>query len=307
MAARRIIPLLALMLFVGLVTRALATDDRRDLESFLRGIFEKHSFTIRNFYKGNALRYDSKGELVGQHAPGYWSRDGLFEITRVTLTPTNVLVFEGNRAAAVLNTSQGEFENQRTDRLTLEVQLESSQLDRQSVLPLLYRVFLTSKEKLAVIAPPYWRRCQNGRIERSDKRALWQCKIASDAVDRTNARPVVWTPPSDTSLHTGMQLYHIGQTIIFLVPEGTNAPVPTEFSTPLLQWAERRIQKPLAVVIDFTINPEGKPQEFDIVTPVGMGIDDELAQAMTAWKFRPAAHDGKPVSVRAKAAFAISQ
>ncbi len=307
MRSRLLTPCAAILLIIVVVSplRTPADDRAKEIENALRRIFEKHSFTIRNFYSGSKLRYDSKGALVGTPVEGYWSRDGFFEIAQVNIRPGNTLVFEGNRAAAVFNWTSGEFQNEHTDKLTVEVQLDSS-LEPNAVISALYRVFLTGKEKLAEVAPSYWRACLGGKIERRDNRSPWECRATEGDLPAKNVRAELWTPPPDNTLKTGMQLYDLHEKIVFFMPEQTHSPFPLSTSRPFLRWAQRRVQLGSAVIIAFEIDEDGVPRQLAISTPLGMGVDDELVRAVTGWRFRPATRDGKPVRVVAKVVFELS-
>lgn len=73
----------------------------------------------------------------------------------------------------------------------------------------------------------------------------------------------------------------------------TDTPVPTSVIMPEVSAKHAGTQ----VVLEFVVNPAGKPTSITSVTP---GADAELVAAVTEavsqWKFAPALVDGKPVA-----------
>src|SRR5436853_4120218 len=60
-----------LVLLTSLFSTAHASPSS-DLEKQFSDIFVKRSFTLRNFYRGGRLRYDTTGLLLSEAEPGYW-------------------------------------------------------------------------------------------------------------------------------------------------------------------------------------------------------------------------------------------
>jgi TonB family protein len=48
-----------------------------------------------------------------------------------------------------------------------------------------------------------------------------------------------------------------------------------------------------------TIGPDGQASNLELVKGLGFGLDEKAAEAVTAWKFKPAMRDGQPVPVNA--------
>ena len=54
-----------------------------------------------------------------------------------------------------------------------------------------------------------------------------------------------------------------------------------------------------AVLLQVTIDREGRAARFRLLRSLGLGLDEKAVEAVRQWKFRPARKDGKRVAVRA--------
>jgi hypothetical protein len=137
------------------------------LEQQLNQLFVGRSFTIRNFYHGGHLRYGSDGLLLGKAEPGYWSRDGMVQFFSVKLSQDGTLVMQGNRYCIQFEPEYGEFVNVRTDdKVEIEIQLKPDQLSREALIPVLQKILLSSRDRLADLVPSYWRNCLSRMVVR---------------------------------------------------------------------------------------------------------------------------------------------
>ncbi len=233
---------LVLSCLFTVVASSLASCETSLGESISR-VFVGRSFTIRNFYKGSHLRYGSDGALVGKQNFGYWSRDGMVEITSVKIPQENQLVFQGRRQCLLLDSADGEFSNVWTgDNVELQVELTSGQHTVEDVTPILRRVFVTGTERLADLVPSYWADCLSRKVDRPDKRSPWECITGDrERVPDFRGKKTIWeTPPPDTSLHNGTQLYNIRHQVGYLTESRVTIPTLLLAPDPLFQWGQRR-------------------------------------------------------------------
>ena len=61
--------------------------------------------------------------------------------------------------------------------------------------------------------------------------------------------------------------------------------------------AIRRYRVSSSVVLNVVVDELGKPQVFDLLEPLGYGLDQAAIDAVNQWKFEPARRDGNPVKV----------
>jgi TonB family protein len=297
-------------LLLWLATSPLHASESGSLEHDLSGIFVGRSFTIRNFYRGSHLHFDGNGGLLGKSEPGYWSRDGMVKISSVKTSAEGEIVFQGERYCVLFDSSAGEFLNVKTgDNVEVSVQLPAGERKLELAIPTLYKVFLTGKDSLPDLVPPYWRDCLSQKVGRPDKHSPWECEPRDrQQVPDFSKRKIVWDVPlPDRSLHNGTRLYAIKHKVGFLAEDGTRAPEVLVAPDPIFQWEQRRTTlEAMVLVVAFTVAEDGKPQNCSIVSPVGMGLDDDAIQAMAEWKFSPGNRDGKPVPVHARVVFEIN-
>lgn len=125
-------------------------------EQQISQIFVGRSFTIRNFYRGGHLHYDSDGQLLERADRGYWSRDGMVQFSSVDISHDSVLIMRGLRYCVQFQPNEGEFVNVRTgDKVEIDVDLRPDQLTFETLIPLLQKVLLNSRDRLADLVPSY--------------------------------------------------------------------------------------------------------------------------------------------------------
>jgi len=61
----------------------------------------------------------------------------------------------------------------------------------------------------------------------------------------------------------------------------------------------------MTLVLAFTVGEDGRARDISIVSPIGMGIDDDAVQTVKDWQFKPGMLESKPHPVHARAIFDI--
>ena len=280
------------------------------LEQQLSNLFVGHSFTIRNFYRGKTLRYGSEGQLLDKAENGYWSRDGMVEFASVKILENNVLALQGKRTCVLFDPAHAEFTNVWTgDTVQIEVQLTQDQLTLGAAAAVLQKVLLSSRDHLADLVPPYWSNCLRHRVDRPDKHSPWEC-VAQDKqrIPDFAGKKISWDiPPPDNALRNGMQIYHLKHRVGYLAETGTTVPRLLVAPDPFFQWEQRRTNlDTIMLVLAFTVGEDGKPRDISIVTPVGMGMDDDAATTLATWKFNPGICQTRPCSVPGRVVFELT-
>ena len=51
------------------------------------------------------------------------------------------------------------------------------------------------------------------------------------------------------------------------------------------------------MILDAVIDPGGRVTEVEILRGLGLGLDEEVVDAVASWRFRPATLGGQPVAV----------
>jgi len=233
----------------------------------------------------------------------------MVEISSVKLSP-NELTMEGQRTCVLFDPRQGEFANVRTgDHVQIEVELNPNQLNIEALIPLLQKVFLTKKDRLAELVPTYWVDCLSRRVDRRDKHSAWECETADrQRVPDFEGKKISWDLPlADNSLHNGMKRYLLQHRVAYLSQPDVKDPQLIVAPDPLFQWEQTRTSLgAMTLVFAITVGEDGKPRDISIVTPVGVGLDDDAAQAVTGWQFKPARCNDRPCAVPARVIFDIA-
>lgn len=308
---RRLFPavsMLALLLVSFFPLPSMAADVS-SLEQDLSHTFVGRSFTIRNFYRGSLLKFASDGGLLNKAEPGFWSRDGMVKFSSVKLSSDGLLVFHGERYCVLFDPKEGEFSNVRTgDKLEIAVQIPPDKLTPAGTIPILYKVFVTGKEQLSELVPSYWRNCLSQKVIRIDQSSPWECvSDLKQPVINFHGKTIAWeVEPPDRTLHTGMKRYLIRHRVAYLAEQVTSAPQVLLAPNPFFDWAQNRtVLGDSVLVLGFTVDPDGHAQDVTVVSPVGMGIDDDAVQTLLTWKFQPAKLNGAAVTVPARVIFEI--
>lgn len=116
---------------------------------------------------------------------------------------------------------------------------------------------------------------------------------------------IVWDlPVPDNSLHTGRRHYQLQHRVAYLSQPGLQTPTLLGATDPFFDWLQQRIDVgEMTLALSLTVGVDGNPKDILIVSPIGMGVDDEAALAVAGWKFRPGTCGGTPCAVRARVYF----
>ncbi len=52
------------------------------------------------------------------------------------------------------------------------------------------------------------------------------------------------------------------------------------------------------VSIQFIVDPQGNPEDIQVIRHLGMGLDEKALEAVRQYKFKPAMYQGHPVPVQ---------
>lgn len=83
------------------------------------------------------------------------------------------------------------------------------------------------------------------------------------------------------------------------ITDGVTPPVPIFRPEPHYSAAARQAHVQGAVLMRIVISAAGRATNIEIISPLGYGLDETARQAVSAWRFKPATFEGKPVAVEA--------
>jgi TonB family protein len=249
----------------------------------LNSDYQGKVLTLRHFYEGTHLVFQTDGSLIGRAEIGPWTVDGEIFINTIE-AKGRVLRIRGRRVCLVfdrrkepgrdvlesleetrvnnrdpddLDKREGVF---RAKDVDIDIRLDSENPDEEGVKSAMDRVFLAPSESMSDIVPDFWR----------------------GYFDEREGRP-------RTSGYTG---------VYYSVKKGEVSP-PRRISGREPEFSEyARVGKfQGTMTVSLVVDPSGAARNVVIATPLGLGLDEKAVEAVRAWKFEPATKDGQPVAV----------
>jgi TonB family protein len=228
-----------------------------DIKKAAEARFKNKVLPLRHVADARSVKYDEAGKFVGTPKLGDWTLHSHLEITKVEFKKGE-LTIEGNRIAL----SFEDWERQKTPKYIrtsdrLEIQIAPKQGEPFSLEEELTKAFLAPTEDFPENLPDYWQR--------------FLCKMKGI----TEQCPVM---PFDEREP--------------LVREGVTEPRlirqrPPSFS-PLARAA--RLTGNIGVVL--VVDQNGRVTIYEVLKPLGLGLEEEAIKAMKEWLFEPARRDG---------------
>ncbi len=231
--------------------------------------------TLRDSPTGTVLKYDSEGRLKTVTILGSWTRDGRIKIEKA-VADHGKLHIQAHRYLVYFDAGHGTVQKQRDSQepLVLEADLPESS-DPSSINRLIDRIFVSDSE-LSGTLPEYWRSYFGNKDEVLFFRA-------------TNGGGTA--PPNDYKPQTTAK------------PILRMSSIPAErllISRPKPGYSEiaRRNRISGMSVFDVHVDRTGHVADLAVVQPLGAGLDDEAAEAISNSIYRPALVNGEPLEFR---------
>jgi TonB family protein len=276
--------LTGLLLFVGLLGASNSWAAGNDVEKQLKSEYQGKIVTLRQPYIGERLRFGPDGKLIGSAEVGPWTVDGQLEVKSVTLK-NRVLKIEARRVLLFFDPVSHQFrdilsvaEDQNMasqfhrnperwkkiarERAEVIVELASEAPDDHDIAQVANVIFLAPGESLANAAPSFWKSYFAGPSGRTEG-------------ESTLDEPV----------------YPVNR-------NGVSAPRALQAPDPSYSEVARQAGYTGHVVLSLVIDSLGNPRDIQIVTPAGLGLDEQSVEAVQHWKFEPAQKNARPVSVK---------
>jgi TonB family protein len=249
------------------------------LEKQVKSDYVEKVLTLRHSYSGEHLSFQSDGTLEGHASVGPWTLDGQIEVEDVHLRGA-LLVIRGRRIHRIFDGSGKPLDELTTLRnqpgkrqkdlekalghLKVEIQIElpSQNPDEKDVSAAIHAVFLTSSESMMDIVPTYW-----------------QAYFA-----KQEGKPR--TAPETKN-----------RQVPFRAGGGVSPPHVSYAPDPEYSEEARKAKYMGTVVLYLVVDSSGTPADVQIMTPLGLGLDEMAVRAVSSWRFRPGEKDGQPVPV----------
>lgn len=253
--------LLAFALFLGTTVGA-PSAQLKDVEHHLKSSYKGKILTLRSFYSGDELLYNSEGKLLTHDEIGSWTLYSQVEVTDIKLRRDKLEIM-ANRVFVRFGKDMKDLRRLRSkEKVRIELRTEQSEVTEEAMRRAMVKAFLSESDRLADIVPSYWNRYVSG--ERS--------------------------PPSPEDLkgEANEQVYRVKQGEI-------SAPRCVACPDPKYIQAARQAKLEGTVVLAALLNKEGRIQSIHIVKPIGLGLDDAAVETVRQWQLEPARRSGEPV------------
>jgi TonB family protein len=250
---------------------------------------EKQAFVLRHFYIDPKLKFDSRGQTGADAKEGFGPSDGTAYVLQTQLLPDK-LVLSGRRPVYLYVPKTQKWQMTNLGKpVSIEIQLPANEPASSAIPHLIGDVFLKTSE-LANFECSIEERQQLVEFVATDRKAK-QPELPP-VRNLTELRPYC--------LPGGDRAYKVGRGI--KAPHVKHAPDP-EYSEDAKQARIEGTSNLIAVV-----NPSGSTSAISIVKPLGENLPQNLAllafqldqravEAVSRWKFDPAAFGATPVPV----------
>lgn len=275
--------LLWLCLATAGFTSALWAQSQGDEEQ-LRAAYAGKIVTLRHFYDGAHLEFTADGALKGTATVGPWTLDGQLLVNDVQLHEGTLRV-QGRRLHLSYDSSSKDFrdyltvienlpepERQKLQEaekslrelaVEIDIDLPATPLDWPTLANSMNAVFRAPGESMRNIVPEYWR-------------AYFAQKEGR---------------PQDTPKLSAAK-------IEFVKPGGPVTPPAVTFHPdPLYEEQAKKAKYEGTTVLRMVVAEDGSVRDLQILTPLGLGLDEKAIDAVKTWKFEPARRGDQPVAV----------
>ena len=236
----------------------------KQLESLLKG----KTCVLRHILSNSKVTYDETGHLTGKWQPGRWTWHGNAEVTRIDFKH-GLLKVKANRILLRYNKLAHQFLPVRgPEKVEIEIRVPRASEKDLDLAKELRKAFLTPGESFPENLENYWKpfiECLKNR--KSEECEFYEQKALESYV------------------------YRVGQ-----VPDLTTPKIRSRVE-PIYTPVARLAQVTGTVIFSAVIDKEGRLRILRIIQPVGLGLEEGAAEALSKWTFEPGYRQGKAVDV----------
>jgi hypothetical protein len=238
---------------------------KKELEKKVRQVIVGKIATFRQFHKSDDLSFDADGRFIGAVRTGPWTYYGRIEIESVRFEDEG-LVIHGMRVVAQWDKETNEFRSyslqSRPARISVAVRPEVTEADLAKALD---EIFLSHSVRLSDVVPDFWKEMLT--TERT-RREAWEKQQAGIRQGVIVPGPEV-SDPKLLSKDGGVQISR----------------------NPYKDLTDNQLG------LSYIVDEKGDVKDVQIERPLGLGIDDPIAEMVSHWKFEPAKKGDQPVAV----------
>jgi TonB family protein len=229
---------------------------------------------VRHLVADSRVRYDEAGDLVGKWKRGQWTWHGTVELNRVELK-AGVLKINANRLLLNYDLAANTFRPARTGSdIDIEIRTSAnSDLEAEW-----NKAFLKKSEWAPENIEKYWR-------------PFLECGITPTTDDCDHYARQARSQPDKPGYKRN------DPEGVFRVDRGVTPPRIRSKTDPEYTEVARAARVQGTVILEGIVRADGSVSIERIVRPLGWGLEESAAAALSRWRFYPATADGEPVDV----------
>ena len=221
--------------------------------------------SLRHVTSDSTMKYDVSGRL-GLTSPGGWTAHGHVRVRKAELKG-NVLRIEADRIPLVYIASERRFVSlKRSQKVRIEIAVSGTN-DQMDVAREWNKAFLNANEDLPENIEEYWK-------------PFLEC-FTHPEIERCS--------------HFEEKAENLPGTS--LVGDGVAAPTVRSRTEPQYTESARKARVQGTVIFEAIVTKEGHLDIVRIIRPLGVGLEESAAAALSDWTFEPGLRAGEPVSV----------
>jgi TonB family protein len=253
-------------------------DAAKQLEQQYKGKFPR----VRYLVSDSKVRYDAVGNLVGKWHAGRWTWHSTIEVTKVE-AKDQFLRIKGNRLLLNYNRATHLFNPVRSGPVEIEIETSPDASGKIDVAKEWNKAFLKPAEEYPLEMQPYWRPFISCIIKPdTDECKFYENRALEADVRKVNPAPPTWKPnyPGVDSVGNGVTPPRVKSRV---------EPVYTDIAR------NARVQG--TVILEAIIRKTGVAEIVRVIRPIGYGLEENAAEALSQWVFEPGTRMGQPVDV----------
>jgi TonB family protein len=276
--------LLAVFVVSGLLALPAAgwTQSLSDQAKQLELQYKRKPIRMRYLLSDSKIRYDAAGNLKGKWNAGRWTWHSTVEVTKVE-AKQNVLKITANRLMLNYNRSTHQFQPLRSGHLEIEIETSPKADGSIDVEKEWSKAFLNPTEEYPLEMQPYWKPFIACLVNPQTTECEYYERKSFGTDGYSTNPPSGWRPAYP-------DVYSVGR--------GVTAPTVRSRVEPQYTEVARLAHVTGTVALEAIVTKDGGVRIVRVIRPIGYGLEENAAEALSQWVFDPATRMGQPVDVR---------
>ncbi len=243
--------------------------------------YKSQHLRMRYLLADSKIRYDATGNLVGKWHAGRWTWHSTVEVTKIE-AKDRLLRIKANRLLLNYNSSTHKFTPTRSGPVEIEIETSTDADGKIDPEKEIEKAFLRSSEDYPLEMQPYWKpfiACIiHPKTEECDYYERRAIEPDTEKVNRTSA----WKPAYT-------DVYSVG-------PDVTPPKVKSRVK-PTYTDVAQAAGITGTVLLEAVVTKQGGIRILRVIRPLGYGLEENAAEALSLWTFEPGTRMAKPVDV----------